>query len=181
MMHKKIAIVLCLLVLVTLTPVSDVLAKPKATIKLLDIEYTNFRPAPQRFVSEKGGLSFLADGLGTIDCNRVEACTEAGLGGKPVTIQQGFYWDADRGNLSDAFTVRTAGKLQLDGSAEKNFTGRGMVTVRCPDGTCFTTDIDANVKGGAKLILRLDIDSSSAGIIEMGGEGELVLGGRGAP
>lgn len=173
-MYKKIAVALCLLALVALAPAPDVFAKPKATVRLENIVYANFRPAPDGFTN-KEGLAFLADGLGTINCNGVAACIEVGLDAGTVRVQQAIYWETDRPTTTNS-QARTAGTLQLGAYAARTFKGKGYGTTACSAGDCLTALVlDANLEGGAKIIARIDIDHTSAGVIaSMQGEMDLL-------
>jgi hypothetical protein len=171
-MYKKVIISLLLLA-VALAPVSGVAAKPKAIILIEEIVYTvKDVPVPDYIAKKVKGPILYAEGVGTINCNGVEACHEAGLHNQPVTIQQGFtgtYIEEYHEGL-DAFTV---GRLHLPGEYPAiHFKGKGDGTAECSDGTChLTMEFNTKTKRGGNIVFRLDIDHTSAGFAEtFGGE-----------
>ena len=131
-MFKKVIIALILLA-VALAPVSSVSAKPKGPgILIEDIVYT-VKDIPDFIAERIKGPVLYAEGMGTIDCNGVTACVEAGLHGQTVTIQQAFTGTSVAAAVAtaSAFKARAVGRLQLPGEYSPiNFKGNGRKTVR---------------------------------------------------
>jgi hypothetical protein len=169
-MYKKIVVSLLLVVMV-FAPVSNVYAKPQRTVLIEDLVYTvKDVPVPDHISSRMRGRLIYAEGEGTINCNGVTACEQAGLDGQTVVFRQGFTVEI-QGVSAGYFKAATAGRLQLPGEYPPVFfKGKGDGTAECFEGTCdLTMGLTARMKGGGKLIFsliaRLDIDFTSAGIV----------------
>ena len=183
-MYKKIVIGLLVFAAV-FTPMSNVSAKPKATILIEDLVYTIKNvPVPETISNNMKGQLIYAEGEGTINCNGVEACTEAGWEGQTVTIKQAFTGTSVAAVVVAAtetsFKAATAGKLDLSGENPAIFfKGKGDGTIECSDGTCdLVMELDTQTKGGSKLsfsLVAINIDHTSAGIVcdSFGGEATL--------
>lgn len=159
-MFKKVVIAL-LLVAVTLAPVSSVEAKPKGSgILIEDIVYT-VKDVPDFIAKRIKGPVLYGEGEGTINCNGVAVCEDAGLHGQTVIIKQAIRPSLE---LLD-FKARTAGRILLPGEYPAiNFKGKGKGTAECTDDVChLTMEFDARTKRGGTIISRIDIDFTSAG------------------
>ena len=117
--------------------------------------------------------------MGTIDCNRVAACIEAGLDDETVTIEQVFVLGKRLSDGSVIIPTRTAGRIQLPGELPAiAFKGKGTGTAECVEGVCRSSLVlDTRTKRGGKLIFRLDIDHTSAGVIDAMGGDVVFIGG----
>ena len=168
-MRKRIVIALSLLAVLVLLPVSSVLAKPKTPILITGLSYHSRAPMTTRVPG------FVAEGEGTIDCNGIAACIDAGLDEETVTIVQAFWLDKKLSDDSAIIPTRTAGTIQLPGELPAiAFKGKGTGTAECVEGVCRSSLVlDTRTKRG-KLIFRLDIDHSSAGVIDSM-EGDVVF------
>ena len=167
-MPRKIVIAFSLLTVLVLMPVSSVLAKPKTTTLITGLSYSTRAPITTRV--------FIADGEGTIDCNQVAACVDAELDGGIVTIEQVFVLGKHSLGDSAMGPIRTAGRIQPPGEFPAiAFKGKGAGTTECVEGVCRSSLVlTTKTKWGGKLIFRLDIDHSSAGVIDSM-EGDVVF------
>lgn len=175
-MHKKLVVCLLVLVAMVLVPLFQVSAKAKEPAILIEgLSYTQIAP----FETKIKGPVFYAQGTGTINCNGVAACKDAGLGGQAVNVQQLVRLKPDID--SDGNGLETAGWLELGaGSLPIAFKGKGTGSLTCDAGTCdLDLQLTTRTKSGGKLmfsLVALDIDHSSAGIVydSLGGTAEYI-------
>jgi hypothetical protein len=177
-MYKKIVVSLFLVVM-AFAPVSKVYARPQEVVLIENLVYTvKDVPVPEYISSKAKGQLIYAEGEGTINCNGVTACEQAGLDGQTVVLRQGFTVEI-QGVSAGYFKAATAGKLQLPGEYPAVFfKGKGDGTAGCSEETCdLTMELDTRTRGDGKLafslIARIHIDHTSAGIVLDPGSGEL--------
>lgn len=149
----------------------DVSAKQAATILVEDLIYT-VKSVPDSIAAKTKGQLVYAEGVGTLDCNNVAACHDAGMHGGPVSVAQAFI--TGDGTLVEVatqtpkkFKVGTVGRLQLPGKlGGVEFKGAGMASAQWSSGVRHVTlDLHAGTKQGGRLIFGINIDHTSAGVM----------------
>jgi hypothetical protein len=177
-----------LLIGLALVLVMSVAARVEPRGQTIPINNINFNVTVVDLKTLKNGnlvLKLVVTGSGIIDCGTNQGCSDAGLNGKTVSIQQGFNLNMVLDVIENpAFGVirgQTAGQLQigLPGGNASPFNFKGAV-----EGSFIVdsthVDLQLLVKAGGKLGRKLNMDLSgvynklSGKFENLGGEGRLL-------
>jgi len=159
---KKRFLLASIVLILSLVFTTGALAKPKTPVLIEKLTYLPFelQPTEKGFVGPVTGWLGQTSGVGTINCNGVQACIDGDFHDKQMNFNQVFVFgfNPDSGPTADKLKASTKGQfVAAVGTIFNNFKGRGTGDGVCAKDTCggsFT--IKANINGGGKIVFDLN-------------------------